>query len=397
MNCYAKITIILVFVVSMVSCFSEADANSAPKPALFSVQRLNELKESGIQDTVVITFLEGAKKLCDEKPLTVVGKQHSYSNNPHDYCSVPPYSWPDDNNPDGPYITKDGITNPIRKLYDRPKLDLFANRLQTLSIAYYLTDDIVFYNAFLLNVETWFLNESTYMEPNMEYAQVAKGRNNNRGQSYGLVELTKFTPILESIMLVNLTHKIDHPLYIKLQDWFSNLLTWTMNSQQWKETKGTKNNIISGCYVVIVEMARFTGNKRLARKLSKEYTKRILDVQIDDEGKQPAELRRTNAFGYSVGNLKNIVDFSLIMENSGVKYYKTNKTKIDSAFEYLFQFVGNHNKFPYQQINSWEPYENMLQANALRLGRMSSGKSDLKMFTRQSGNVMPNGLLDYVY
>lgn len=398
-NEFRRIVLFVIMVQSLVACVNTppATATPKPKPCLYNIKHLDELKEKGDNDSIIAEFLRKADRMTKSPVLTVLGKEHSFSENPHDYCSVPPYSWPDENNPEGPYVTKDGITNPLRLKYDRPKLDQLASRLQYLSVALYLTDDEKYYSAFINNIKAWCLNSLTYMTPNMEYAQVMQGRNNNKGQSYGLVELTKFTPILESIFLVNSVHTIDKSTYNELIKWFESLLNWTLQSEQWKETKKTKNNIISGCYVVIVEMARLTGNRKLARQMGKEYTSKVLDVQLEDDGRQPAELRRTNAFAYSVGNLKNIVDFALIMEKNGVKYYKRNQKKIDKAFHYLSQFVDNHDAFPYQQKNNWEPYENMHKANLLRLGRLSSNKSSLANKQVRLSPEAPNDVLEYVY
>lgn len=387
----------LLLVLLILSCDIETGAYTSIRPALYDINKLNELKEKGPDDIFVASFLVDAIKLLGAKPLSVVGKTKSFSKNPHDYCSIAPYSWPDDNNPNGAYITKDGKTNPERNLYDRPKLDQLANRLQILSIAYYITQDMAYYDAFVKQIKTWFLDNETYMEPNFDYAQVVKGLNDNKGQTYGLCELELFTPIIESILLVNNVKMLDRSIIKNLESWFSHFLSWILQSSQWDSVSKSNNNIIAGCYVAMVEMVRFTGNKKLVKRMGKEYTERILNVQIDEEGKQPAELRRTIGFGYSVANLKNIVDFALIMENAGVKYYRKNQTRIDAAFVYLLQFVGNHEAFPYKQEASWDYYEDRLKVNAARLQRMSSRRSGAKNNPIVQGSSRISNVLDYVY
>ena len=151
-----------------------------------------------------------------------------------------------------------------------------------------------------------------------------------------------------------------------------------------------------GCLHTLLEMALFVGNKKMAKQIAKDNMKSILLMQIDDEGKQPAELNRTKAFGYSVYNLRKIVDFALIMEQVGVKFYKK-QNKIDSAFEYLLQFVGNHNAFPYKQINSWEGYEKQLKKNISRLVRVSSRKSLIADMAQDMTENTPKSIVGYVY
>ena len=367
-----------------------------PTPSIYNMDHLNELKKKGIEDPAISRFIRRVKKIANEEPLSVYGKEHSYSSNPHDYCSIAGYSWPDENNPKGPYITKDGILNPAVEKYDRPKLDELSNRCKFLSVAFYITEDSTYSNALLRNIRTWFLDSLTFMTPHLEYASVVKGKNNDKGQAYGLVDIRQFTPIIESVLLVNSVTKVDVEL-LELKSWFSSFLEWMLDSWQWKQISWSNNNIASACYVAIVEMAYFTGDMKLAKKMERVYTRRILNTQIMLDGRQPAELKRTIGFGYSVGNLRNIVDFALIMENTGTKYYMKNQRRIDAAFEYLLQFVDHHEAFPYQQIKPWEHYEELLKENAMRLQRMSSRKSKVNTYARSLTMDYSKDILDYVY
>lgn len=389
--------VLFLFVTSVLDYAMPAQACNKLKPSLYSIKKLDELRKLGTENPTFSLFLKQANTICNQKPITVVGKQHSYSDNPHDYCSVAPYSWPDENNPNGPYVTKDGKTNPERNKYDRPKLDRLADNLQILGVAFYITREQKYYDSFEKQLRVWFVDEGSYMEPNFKYAQVVKGLNGNKGQAYGLCELEQFTPILESIFLVNKVKRLDKSLYRNLEGWFSSFLGWILQGSQWSSISKSSNNIVAGCYVAMIEMGRFTKNKKLVKQMANEYTERILTVQVEEDGKQPAELRRTIGYGYSVSNLENIVDFALIMEQSGVKYYKKNQERIDAAFEYLLQFVGNHDAFPYKQEASWEYYEAKLKVNATRLQRMSSRRSAVKNHPQvQTKNQLSN-VLDYVY
>lgn len=376
---------------------SMAEAASIPKPSIYNMDNLEELRQKGIEDPAVARFIRRVRKIANEAPLTVVGKEHSYSSNPHDYCSIAGYSWADENKLNGPYVTKDGVLNPELEKYDRPKLNELANRCKFLSVAYYITEDTVFFEAIEKNLKAWFLDSVSYMTPNFEFAQVVKGKNDNKGQAYGLVDMVQFTPILESVLLVNSVTEMDKTFISDLQTWFSSFLSWVLNSHQWQQVKLSNNNITSGCYVAIVEMTRFTGNTTINRRAAREYTRRIINKQILPDGRQPAELKRTIGFGYSVGNLRHIVDFALIMENSGTRYYKRNQRRIDAAFEYLFQYVDNHEDFPYQQIKPWEHYEELLKENAMRLQRMSSRKSDISEYSKSIAIDYSKDILDYVY
>ena len=383
---------------SIAFCICVPELRACPKqPAIFNMNHLKKLRNKDPKcHRPLSKFLNEADKILDKKPVTVMDKVKSFARDPHTYCSLSRYAWPSDKD-SKVYVIRDGKTNPEWDFYDLPKLDMLSSRMKILGVAYYITKDAKYYDAFCQQLRAWFLDKNTYMEANLEYAQVQPGKNGNKGMAYGLVDLNRFTPVIESIFLLQSIKKMDKETRLGIERWFSDFLNWTLNSEQWESVKQCKNNIVAALYVTLVEMARFTGDKHTMRRLSKEYKEKILDVQIDEEGKQPAELKRTIGFGYAVGNLNNIVDFCLIMEQAGVHFYKDNQRKIDSAFEYLLQFVGNHEAFPYQQIEGWEGYEAKLERNVGRLRRMKSNKGENVLNSIEMKRKKNESVLNYVY
>lgn len=364
-------------------------------PALYNMNHLEELRERGDSNVNVKLFLKDVERIVQETPVTIMDRKRTFAPDAHYYCSISRYSWPSKNNPTI-YEIRDGQTNPEFNDFNRPNIDELSYRLKALCVAFYITQKDKYYNAFCKQLKAWFVDKSTYMKPCMEYAQVVQGHNNNRGAAYGLVDLNQFTPVIESVFLVKQQKDIDEGLDNEIKLWFSSMLGWVLNDKRWKQLLQKPNNIVSSLYVCFLEMARYTGNLEEAESLVKEYTDVVLNTQIEEDGKQPAELRRASGFGYSVSNLVNIVDFCLITEQMGIHYYKDNQKKIDSAFTYLMQFIGNHEAFPYMQTGNWEWYERMFERNMSRLGKLSSQKSKVKR-TGLSINVSEESVLNYVY
>lgn len=376
------------------SRFGVADKIACPPPAIYNLEKLNDLRTDRLKTKKETSrFLRDADAIIKDKPVSIMEKKKSFSSDYHNYCSISRYAWPSEKNPEI-YVIRDGETNPEWEHYDAKKLDILCSRIKTLGTAYYITRDKKYYDAFCIQLKIWFLAPTTYMKPNLEYSGVQPGKNENKGMAYGLVSLNRFTPIIESILLVQSVNKLDNELLHGLEMWFADMLAWTLKSKQW-ESQGN-NNIITSLYTALVEMAIFTGDNATINKLAGEYKERILDIQIDDDGKQPAELKRTIGFDYSVSNLNNIIDFCLIMEQAGIHFYSDNQKKIDSAFEYLMQFVGNHEAFPYQQIQGWDGYEKKLMRNISRLSRLKSNKGRRFGNTSQS-KFEVNDVLNYVY
>src|SRR5690348_17141922 len=71
-------------------------------------------KEAWTVDSVRHLRTEAEKRL-KEGPWTVTAERPKRPDlDPHEYYSEAPYWWPNPDNPNGPYIRKDGQTNPNR-------------------------------------------------------------------------------------------------------------------------------------------------------------------------------------------------------------------------------------------------------------------------------------------
>ena len=77
-------------------------------------------------------------------------------------------------------------------------------------------------------------------------------------------------------------------------------------------------------------------------------------------------------------------------------FYQESKTKIDAAFEYLLQFVDNHDAFPYQQKAVWSYYEKTLLKNMNRISRLSGDYTKIKSMEGQI-DLNESTIMDLVY
>ena len=110
-----------------------------------------------------------AASLLQEDHVSVMDKKHvPASGDKHDYTSLSRYYWPDSSKPDGlPYVFRDGISNPELKEYDRESLEMMSRRVQTLTLAWFLSGQRKFAIAALKQVRIWFINKATKMNPHM--------------------------------------------------------------------------------------------------------------------------------------------------------------------------------------------------------------------------------------
>src|SRR5439155_1582424 len=86
--------------------------------------------------------LKAAAKYLGEAPVTVTAASSPRSaGGKHDFFSEGDYWWPDSNNPDGPYIQRDGMTNPDNFVEHRRAMVRLSLIVPALAAAYKLTRD----------------------------------------------------------------------------------------------------------------------------------------------------------------------------------------------------------------------------------------------------------------
>src|SRR5256885_1982248 len=77
-------------------------AGDAPKPGHFDLREIERPR-----------ILQKAARYLKENPITVTASHCERSaGGRHDFFSEGDYWWPDPKNPDGPYIQRDGMSNP---------------------------------------------------------------------------------------------------------------------------------------------------------------------------------------------------------------------------------------------------------------------------------------------
>src|ERR1700749_4098407 len=83
----------------------------------------------------------------------------------HDYFSEGDYWWPDPQNPDGPYIQHDGLTNTNNFVEHRHAMVRFSEIVATMTSAYILTGDEKYAKQAVKHIKAWFVDADTKMNP----------------------------------------------------------------------------------------------------------------------------------------------------------------------------------------------------------------------------------------
>jgi hypothetical protein len=289
-----------------------------------------------------------AKSALGVGPFSVVDKTNvPPSGDKHDYMSIGPYFWPDPASSNGlPYIRHDGRRNPANRTSDRRDLASLIVNVETLALAWYFTSDETYAKKATQLLRTWFLDPETRMNPNFEFAQAVPGVNTGRG--IGLIEMAGMTTLIDSVGLLAGSKSWTDADQRGLQQWFTQFVQWMQNSKNGRDEAAAKNNHGTYYDLELTMFALFIGKNEIATNVLRTVPAKRIARQIEPDGRQPLELARTNAWGYSVGNLRGLISLAQLGDKYGVDlwHYETSDGRsIRKALDCLIGFGTGEQKW----------------------------------------------------
>jgi hypothetical protein len=298
-------------------------------------------------------LFEAAKKALVSKPVSVMDKNRiPPSGDKHDFISQAPYFWRDTNSTDGRYIRRDGERNPESgKDSDAGRIGQICSNVHTLALAYYFSDDEKYaaHAAQLLRV--WFLDPATRMNPNLNFGQGIPGQVD--GRPMGIIGTRGFVGLVDAIRLLKNSPSWTAADQDGMVSWMSKYLEWLQTSKIGIGERDATNNHGTFYDTQAVALAVFVGKTAIARKILSDAREKRIAKQIEPDGKMPRELQRTKSFGYSVFNLRALMDLASLGQNLGIDlwHFQTSDGRsIRKALDFLAPYVNPESKWPYQQI-----------------------------------------------
>src|SRR5436190_6450429 len=158
-------------------------------------------------------------KYLKEEPVTVTAShcERSAGGN-HDFFSEGDYWWPDPKNPDGPYIQKDGMTNPDNFVAHRHAMIRLNEIVGTMGSAHILTGEEQYVRHALKHLKAWFVDEDTKMNPNLLYGQAIKGK--ATGRSTGVIDTIHFVEVARGALLMSKSKAFPKQDFDQIKSWF---------------------------------------------------------------------------------------------------------------------------------------------------------------------------------
>jgi hypothetical protein len=296
-----------------------------------------------------------AELVKEEGPFSVTQKTKvPPSGDKHDYMTQGRYWWPDPSKNDGrPYLRKDGEVNPEAELdaFDFAARGKMCEKTSTLLLAWYFTDDPSFADAANNQLRTWFLNEETKMNPHLKYAQGVPGK--NEGRYFGIIDTVIFINVAAVLPLLDSYDKWSEKDRAGMNDWFNRYLDWLLQSEFGQQEGEAANNHGTWYDAQIASFAHLLGRKEDIEKVVQSGKQRI-DLQVEEDGRQPHELGRTKSFTYSIFNLTAFFTLARIAETLGMdlwNYTSPKKGSILAALKYLAPYLDPKTEWTMKQIH----------------------------------------------
>jgi hypothetical protein len=314
--------------------------------------------------------LAAAQKYLREQPLTVTASSSDRSaGGKHDFFSEGDYWWPDPKNPGGPYIQRDGMSNPDNFVDHRRYLMRLSVLVPALVAAWTLTKDQRFADHAVRHLNAWFVNNDTRMNPNLQYSQAIHGRVTGRG-----------TGIIDTIHLVEVARANELlPRTTDVKAWFADYLEWMTTHPYGIEERDTKNNHATCWVMQVASFSHLTGNSPLMQFASERFKSVLIPGQVAPDGSFPEELRRTKPFGYSLFNLDAMATICQILstpQDNLWKFEVSDGRGMRKALEFMAPYIRNKGSWPHpadvMYANDWP-----MRHCALFFGGLAYDRSDL--------------------
>jgi hypothetical protein len=266
--------------------------------------------------------------------------------------------WPNSSTPDGlPYIRKDGQINPDSRCEEKSDKKAFygvCGAILSLALAYWYTGIAKYKEKAHEYITVWFIDAETRMNPNVEYSQyicrhelspvrrqVSAGEEEEPGREAQCAEETNdlglcvlegrvLLYVLDGLALINhhdtvleAAHEDSRLISLnsEFRKWLQQYFDWLLESPTGIAGGNLKNNHGTWYDVQLSHMALFLGRRDVAESVLQRGLQRRIELQINVDGHQPLEQKRSKSTEYEIFNLMALSRLANIGKAVGVDYW----------------------------------------------------------------------------
>ncbi len=313
----------------------------------------------------------------DEAPISVTASSCERSaGNIHDFYSEGDYWWPDPEDPDGPYIRRDGMSNPGNFSDHRHAMIRMNRIVGAMASAYVLTGEDKYVEKAMEHLDAWFINGETRMNPNMLYSQAIMGRVTGRG--IGIIDGLHLAEVARSIFVMQDSKAISENDLYSLKLWFSSFLTWISTHPYGKSEMVHPNNHGTCWALQASAYAQLTEDEEMLEFCADRVRNVLLPSQMGQDGSFPLELERTKPYGYSLFNLDAMSVLVQILSEGSENWweYSTEDGRsMKLGLEFMVPYIKDKASWPFgEDVLYWDNWP--VRQPSLVLGGLAYGNKE---------------------
>jgi hypothetical protein len=294
----------------------------------------------------------------------------------HDFSSEGDYWWPNPDDPEGPYIRRDGETNPGNFVAHRQLLFAFGQHAGNLSAAYLVTGDNRYALAAVRHLRAWFVDPATRMNPNLRYAQSIRGVMDGRG--IGIIDTVHLAEVALGILALRGSDAFSPAVDEAVTAWFREYLHWIRTHPHGIEERDTTNNHAVCWLLQAAAFARVTGDEVVLADGRRRLTEILLPQQMAVDGSFPRETSRTKPYGYSIFNLDVMSAVAVVLstpEENFMRFTLPDGRGLLRGVEWLAPYLADKSEWPFgRDVMYWEEWP--VRQPALLFGALAAGRKD---------------------
>ena len=300
-----------------------------------------------------------ATAYLEEPPVTVTADRAERSEGTlHDFYSEGDYWWPDPENPDGPYIRKDGMTNPDNFVAHRRAMVRLSEIIGTLTSAYMITGDKAYAVHANEHLKAWFVDESTRMNPSLLYGQAIKGK--TTGRSIGVIDTIHLAEVARGAKILGQAGMLPEEDFEGIKDWFTHYIDWLTTHPYGQRERLHPNNHGVCWSMQVAAFADLVGRQAELDWIRNQFKTVYLAEMMDEAGGFPAELARTKPYGYSLfvlDAMAGVAQIASTEEDDLWEFELADGRGLRKGMSFLYPYIEDKSSWPYQQdVLYWDEW-----------------------------------------
>lgn len=303
--------------------------------------------------------LRTAERALEQQPCTVTSVRNPRSAGAeHDFSSEGDYWWPNPKDPNGPYIRRDGLSNPENFTAHRQLLLDFARSVGSLAAAYQLTHEERYAAAALAQLRAWFVSPETRMNPNLQYAQAIRGVVTGRG--IGIIDTLHLAEVALAVETLRGSSSLTSAEEAPIIAWFRDYLFWMRSHPYGLAEAAEKNNHGASWTLQAVAFARLTGDQEVLAECRRRLLEQHLPGHLAADGSLPLEMARTKAYGYSLFDLDVLCGTAVLLSTPGedlLAWRLPDGRSLRKAVAFMVPYLQDKSRWPRKpDVMFWEEW-----------------------------------------